>query len=218
MGSGCVRGHRRRRRGSVGLASPNVTIKSNNVSNTQFGIAIVSDPTLGVADGAILTSNTVSLTHLYDGIDLCSNNNKATGNTISGSDESGIHLDDTCPGAGTGNTVTSNKERRETRLLPTLFTTSSPCRRRAATPVRLRRVWPAKLWPGRMRESGQRDHREHRRKETSGTCRGHSVFAPGIFLFLGPYRPRSYAMSDNRYYVKWLKKGYYFPRRPVATT
>jgi hypothetical protein len=86
-----------------------VTIKSNNVSNTQFGIAIVSDPTLGVADGAILTSNTVALTHLYDGIDLCSNNNKATGNTISGSDESGIHLDDTCPGAGTGNTVTSNK-------------------------------------------------------------------------------------------------------------
>jgi hypothetical protein len=90
-------------------ASSNVAIKSNNVSNTQFGIAIVSDPTLGAADGAILTSNTVSLTHLYDGIDLCSNNNKATGNTISGSDESGIHLDDTCPGAGTGNTVTSNK-------------------------------------------------------------------------------------------------------------
>jgi Periplasmic copper-binding protein (NosD) len=95
--------------GLLVYASPNVTIKSNNVSNTQFGIAIVSDPTLGVADGAILTSNTVSLTHLYDGIDLCSNNNKATGNTISGSDESGIHLDDTCPGAGTGNTVTSNK-------------------------------------------------------------------------------------------------------------
>jgi parallel beta-helix repeat protein len=95
--------------GLLVYASPNVTIKSNNVSNTQYGIAIVSDPTLGVADGAILTSNTVSLTHLYDGIDLCSNNNKATGNTISGSDESGIHLDDTCSGAGTGNTVTSNK-------------------------------------------------------------------------------------------------------------
>ncbi len=86
-----------------------MAIKSNNVSNTQYGIAIVSDPAFGVADGAILTSNTVSLTHLYDGIDLCSNNNKATGNTISGSDEAGIHLDDTCPGAGTGNTVTSNK-------------------------------------------------------------------------------------------------------------
>jgi hypothetical protein len=86
-----------------------VAIKSNNVSNTQFGIAIVSDPTLGAADSATLTSNTVSLTHLYDGIDLCSNNNTATGNTINGSDESAIHLDDTCTGASTGNTVTSNK-------------------------------------------------------------------------------------------------------------
>jgi hypothetical protein len=90
-------------------ASPNVAIKTNNVSNTQYGIAVVSDPSYGLADGAIVSSNTVSLTHLYDGIDLCSNNNKATGNTISSSDESGIHLDDTCPGAGTGNTVTSNK-------------------------------------------------------------------------------------------------------------
>src|ERR1700693_6098398 len=39
----------------------------------------------------------------------CSNDNAATGNTINGSDESAIHLDDTCTGASTGNTVTSNK-------------------------------------------------------------------------------------------------------------
>ena len=95
--------------GLLVYASPNVAIKSNNVSNTQYGIAIVSDPTLGAADGATVTSNTVSLTHLYDGIDLCSNTNTATGNTINGSDESAIHLDDTCTGASTGNTVTSNK-------------------------------------------------------------------------------------------------------------
>jgi hypothetical protein len=95
--------------GLLVYASPNVAIKSNNVSNTQYGIAIVSDPTLGAADGATLSSNTVSLTHLYDGIDLCSNTNTATGNTINGSDESAIHLDDTCTGASTGNTVTSNK-------------------------------------------------------------------------------------------------------------
>jgi hypothetical protein len=95
--------------GLLVYASSNVAIKSNNVSNTQYGIAIVSDPTLGAADSAILTSNTVSLTHLYDGIDLCSNNNTATGNAINGSDESGIHLDDTCTGASTGNTLTSNK-------------------------------------------------------------------------------------------------------------
>jgi len=95
--------------GLLVYASPNVALKSNNVSNTQYGIAIVSDPAFGVADGAILTSNTVSLTHLYDGIDLCSNTNTATGNMINGSDESGIHLDDTCTGASTGNTLTSNK-------------------------------------------------------------------------------------------------------------
>jgi hypothetical protein len=95
--------------GLLVYASSNAAIKSNNVSNTQFGIAIVSDPTLGAADGATLSSNTVSLTHLYDGIDLCSNTNTATGNTINGSDESAIHLDDTCTGASTGNTVTSNK-------------------------------------------------------------------------------------------------------------
>jgi hypothetical protein len=50
----------------------------------------------------------VSTTHLYDGIDLCSNNNSATGNKINGSDESAIHVDDTCTGASTGNHVTTN--------------------------------------------------------------------------------------------------------------
>jgi hypothetical protein len=95
--------------GILVYASPNVAIKSNNVSNTQFGIAIVSDPTLGAADGATLTSNTVSATHLYDGIDLCSNSNIVTTNTINGSDEAAIHVDDTCTGASTGNMVTKNK-------------------------------------------------------------------------------------------------------------
>jgi hypothetical protein len=94
--------------GILVYASPNVIIKSNNVNNTQFGIAIVSDPTLGAADGAMLTGNTVSLTHLYDGIDLCSNTNIVTSNTINGSDEAGIHVDDTCTGASTGNMVTKN--------------------------------------------------------------------------------------------------------------
>jgi hypothetical protein len=95
--------------GLLVYASSNVAPKSNNVSNTQFGIAIVSDPSYGAADSATLTTNTVSLTHLYDGIDLCSNNNTATGNTINGSDKCAIHLDDTCTGTSTGNTVTSNR-------------------------------------------------------------------------------------------------------------
>jgi hypothetical protein len=93
--------------GILVYASPNVIIKSNNVTNTQFGIAAVSGPD-GIADGAQVTINTVSTTHLYDGIDLCSNNNTATGNKINGSDEAGIHLDDTCTGLSTGNKVTGN--------------------------------------------------------------------------------------------------------------
>jgi hypothetical protein len=94
--------------GLLVYASPNVAIKSNNVNNTQYGIAVVSDPTYGAADGATLTGNTVSITHLYDGIDLCSNNNTATGNTVNGSDEAAVHLDDTCTGASIGNTIKSN--------------------------------------------------------------------------------------------------------------
>jgi hypothetical protein len=50
----------------------------------------------------------VSTTHLYDGIDLCSNNNVATSNIINGADESGVHVDDTCTGASTGNIVQKN--------------------------------------------------------------------------------------------------------------
>ena len=56
-----------------------------------------------------MTSNTVSATHLYDGIDLCSNSNIVTTNTINGSDEAAIHVDDTCTGDSTGNMVTKNQ-------------------------------------------------------------------------------------------------------------
>jgi Periplasmic copper-binding protein (NosD) len=93
--------------GILVFASPSVSVKSNNVSNTQYGIAIVS-ASGEAADGAQVVSNLVSTTHLYDGIDLCSNNNTATGNTINGSDESAIHVDDTCTGASAGNIVQRN--------------------------------------------------------------------------------------------------------------
>jgi parallel beta-helix repeat protein len=45
---------------------------------------------------------------LYDAIDLCSSGNTASNNTIYGADESGIHLDDSCTGASTSNTVSAN--------------------------------------------------------------------------------------------------------------
>ena len=77
-----------------------VRITSNLVSNTQYGIAVGSD--------AIVNSNTVTLTHLYDAIDLCGDSNTADSNTITGADESGVHIDDTCTGSATGNTVSGN--------------------------------------------------------------------------------------------------------------
>jgi hypothetical protein len=83
-----------------------ITIHANNVSNTQYGIWVGSDGTYG--NDATVTNNVVTLTHLYDAIDLCSNGNTAMSNTITGADESGIHIDDTCGVAATGNTVSSN--------------------------------------------------------------------------------------------------------------
>jgi len=94
--------------GILVYGSKGVTISSNNVSNTQFGISVNSENP-GDGDGATVSHNVVATTHLYDGIDLCSNGNTASNNTIYGADESGIHLDDTCTGASTGNTVSANK-------------------------------------------------------------------------------------------------------------
>ena len=94
--------------GLLVYASANVMLAGNNVNNTQFGIGVVSDTNVGNADGAQITKNTVSATHLYDGIDLCSNNNTVTSNIINGSDESAVHVDDVCTGSSTGNLITKN--------------------------------------------------------------------------------------------------------------
>jgi len=93
--------------GILVFASANVEISENTVGNTQFGIAVVSDPTFGSADGGTITENRVTATHIFDGIDLCSNSNKVHGNTINGSGESGIHVDSSC-GAVAGNKVNDN--------------------------------------------------------------------------------------------------------------
>jgi hypothetical protein len=63
-----------------------VTTNSNTVASTQFGIAYVED-TPGAASFGIITSNKVSATHIFDGIDLCNSNNTVQKNIINGSDE-----------------------------------------------------------------------------------------------------------------------------------
>ena len=91
--------------------SANITVNSNTVGNSQLGIALASGSP-GGADGGVVTSNNVSATHLFDGIDLCSNSNTVKQNVIVGSDESAIHLDISCSGmsysTGNNNTVANN--------------------------------------------------------------------------------------------------------------
>jgi nitrous oxidase accessory protein NosD len=82
--------------GILVFASDNVTVSGNTVGNTQFGIAFVSDPTAGPADGGTIVANDVSATHIFDGIELCGSSNTVNGNTINGSDEAAIHVDSSC--------------------------------------------------------------------------------------------------------------------------
>ncbi len=90
-------------------ASSGITVTNNTVESAQLGIVPASDPTYGLADGTVIRSNHVGGTQNYDAIDLCSDNNTAESNTIYGSAESGVHVDDECPpSTGSHNTVTSN--------------------------------------------------------------------------------------------------------------
>jgi len=60
--------------GILVYASPNVDIESNQVTNTQFGIAVVSAAS-GAEDHTTVRSNSVNATHIFDAVDVCSNNN-----------------------------------------------------------------------------------------------------------------------------------------------
>jgi parallel beta-helix repeat protein len=88
-------------------ASTGVTITGNSVGSAQFGITTDTDPTYGPADHTIIQSNKVMGTQIFDAIDACSSSNTVVSNTVFGSAESGIHLDDSC-GSGNTNTVTGN--------------------------------------------------------------------------------------------------------------
>jgi hypothetical protein len=87
-----------------GSASNQVTVSGNTVSNTQGAIVAVGDSN-GTADYNSVSTNKVTstpaiavtgYTYLLDGIDLCSNNNTATGNTVFYSSGAGVHIDSSC--------------------------------------------------------------------------------------------------------------------------
>jgi hypothetical protein len=62
---------------------------------------------MALGDNTTITSNKVSGTQLFDAVDVCSNSNTVKSNTIYGSAQSGVHVDDSC-GSGNNNTVTNN--------------------------------------------------------------------------------------------------------------
>jgi nitrous oxidase accessory protein NosD len=93
--------------GILVFASAGVTVSGNTVGNTQFGIAFVSDPISGTADGGIIKGNKITATHILDGIELCSSSNTVHDNTINGSAESAIHVDSSC-GSVMNNVVSEN--------------------------------------------------------------------------------------------------------------
>jgi hypothetical protein len=89
---------------SGGTSGSHVTISGNTVSNTQGAIVTYTDGT-EPADYNDVTSNKVTTnaaivvtgaTYLLDGIDLCSDNNTASMNTVFNSSGAGVHLDSEC--------------------------------------------------------------------------------------------------------------------------
>jgi hypothetical protein len=89
--------------------SAGVTVSTNTVESTQFGIVPVTESAGKTANGTIVKSNHVGGTQSYDAIDLCSDSNTAQSNVIYGSAQSGIHVDGECPpSTGINNTVTGN--------------------------------------------------------------------------------------------------------------
>ena len=89
--------------------SGNLSITGNSVAFTQGGIVIATDGNQTDNDNT-LTNNQVVNTQVGDGIDLCSNGNTVTSNTVFSASQSGIHLDSSCVAAsiGSNNTVSKN--------------------------------------------------------------------------------------------------------------
>lgn len=94
--------------GILVFASSGITVSNNVVGNTQFGIVTESAGPGFLADTTSVTGNRIIGTEMFDGIDLCSNGNTATGNIVNSSTEAGIHLDDSCGSTGNNNTVKTN--------------------------------------------------------------------------------------------------------------
>jgi Right handed beta helix region len=95
--------------GILVYASTGVSVTSNTVESTQYGISFSGNSMDGAADGGTVSDNKVGATFIFDGVDICANNASVTRNTIVGSVESAIHADSSCFGASTGDSISGNK-------------------------------------------------------------------------------------------------------------
>ena len=85
-----------------------IAVSGNTLGNSNVAISLFTTTAGTYGDGVSVTSNKIFGTSTFDGIDVCTNGNIITGNTIFNSSESGIHLDASCGGTGTGNNVSGN--------------------------------------------------------------------------------------------------------------
>jgi hypothetical protein len=82
-------------------------VNSNTISNTNVGIYLASI-NAGDTNSATVKSNTITATHIYDGIVLCANLSTAMMNTINVADESGVNVAAGCGDATPSDTVSGN--------------------------------------------------------------------------------------------------------------
>ncbi len=85
-----------------------IVVSGNIAGNSNIAIALETD-TAAVGDGVTVSANRIFGTSTFDGVDVCTNNNSVTTNTIFNSQQSAVHLDNACMGGtGNGNNVTGN--------------------------------------------------------------------------------------------------------------
>jgi parallel beta-helix repeat protein len=85
-----------------------IVVSGNTLGNSNVAISLFTSTPGTYGDGVSVTGNKIFGTSTFDGIDVCTNGNAITGNTVFNSAQSGIHLDASCGGTGIGNGVTGN--------------------------------------------------------------------------------------------------------------
>jgi hypothetical protein len=98
---------------STGTPTATVSIINNTLGNSQFPIGLETDGNgANLGDGVYVNGNKISGA-TSDGIDVCTNGNLISSNTIFNSSRSGVHFDASCGllfggSTGTGNTASKN--------------------------------------------------------------------------------------------------------------